>query len=238
MTLARLRSTPQGQPDLMQLQRELQRLDDRLTALVREPRFEGPIDMQGNSITNVGRSQQSHDVMPRAELEDEAMVKDSSGNHVAKSGIIATSGIRSTRQARERNELVPLGQLLSLVSVESGDNGAKFLVVDTTTSVLPTIGGGVENFAATSSFIHVTGPTAPFSIGSIQGGNTSSRGRMLILFNYTSQTMTLKHLSVTATVIANRILCPNGNDVVVFPSAAAWLLYNIYIPSWVLVSSI
>jgi hypothetical protein len=71
----------------------------------------------------------------------------------------------------------------------------------------------------------ITGPTAPFAITGLTGGEA---GRVLILLNDTDKAMTIRHES-TASAAANRIITPTGSDIV---SKAALLTYDDTAQRW------
>jgi nitrate reductase NapE component len=76
-----------------------------------------------------------------------------------------------------------------------------------------------------ATIIRVTGPTAPFAITGLTGGEA---GRVLILFNDTNKAMTIRHESV-ASAAANRIITPTGSDIV---PKAALLTYDGTAQRW------
>jgi hypothetical protein len=71
----------------------------------------------------------------------------------------------------------------------------------------------------------ITGPTAPFAITGLTGGEA---GRVLILLNDTGKAMTIRHES-TASGAANRIITPTGGDIV---PKAALLTYDGAAQRW------
>jgi len=76
-----------------------------------------------------------------------------------------------------------------------------------------------------ATIVRVTGPTAPFAITGLTGGEA---GRVLILLNDTDKAMTIRHAS-TASAAANRIFTPTGGDVT---CKAALLTYDGTAQRW------
>ena len=76
-----------------------------------------------------------------------------------------------------------------------------------------------------ATIVRVTGPTAPFAITGLTGGEA---GRVLILFNDTDSTMTIRHES-TASAAANRIITPTRDNVT---CKAALLAYDGAAQRW------
>jgi hypothetical protein len=76
-----------------------------------------------------------------------------------------------------------------------------------------------------ATIIRITGPTAPFAVTGLTGGEA---GRVLILLNDTDKTMTIRHES-TASTAANRIITPTGGDVT---CKAALLTYDGTAQRW------
>ncbi|MBS1903401.1 MAG: hypothetical protein JSS75_06850 [Bacteroidetes bacterium] len=84
------------------------------------------------------------------------------------------------------------------------------------------------------SFVRISGPTAAFTITGIAGGVD---GKMVILFNSTSQTMTVSHQDVASTTAADRILCKATNNVSVGQYGVVTLIYSTNESRWVVVST-
>jgi hypothetical protein len=85
-----------------------------------------------------------------------------------------------------------------------------------------------------SSFVRITGPSAAFSISGIAGGVD---GKLLVLFNSTSQTITISNDNASSTA-ANRIWTLNSvGDLVFAGKVAVKLIYSAADSRWIVVSS-
>lgn len=225
----------QGLQSLADVERELNAfiasVEDRLRNVPRLNRF-GDLDMRGKRIMRVGATAQRDDAPSRKELERKGLYETPDGNHVANSNLIVSGGIRSTRRAKEPDELVPLRQVQQMI----GAGGASDAVVTANTDQLVegykqfrglalsayavTAVNGVnaaitiaQSSGPVGGFIRVTGPTAAFSIAGIRryalGGDGGFTGQLLVLHNATNFTMTLLHESAGASA-ENRIRCPQS----------------------------
>ena len=85
------------------------------------------------------------------------------------------------------------------------------------------------------SFIRVTGPTGAFSISGIAKPDNPD-GRVVILYNTTSQHMTITD-DATSTA-ANRILTNTGADVVTTGTGIVSLIYSVTDARWILLTSL
>ena len=85
------------------------------------------------------------------------------------------------------------------------------------------------------SFIRVTGPTGAFNITGITKP-TNPDGRVVILYNTTSQHMTITN-NATSTA-ANRILTNTGADVVTTGTGIVTLIYSVTDARWILLTSL
>ncbi len=84
------------------------------------------------------------------------------------------------------------------------------------------------------SFVRITGPTAAFSISGIAGGVD---GKMVILFNSTTQTITISNDNATSTA-ANRIWTLNSTgDIVIAGKAAVKMIYSVADSRWIVLSA-
>lgn len=79
---------------------------------------------------------------------------------------------------------------------------------------------------------YITGPTAAFSVAGFQHGST---GRLLIVFNATSQDMTITHESLSSTA-ANRINTCTGSDVGMTAQSSAMFFWDPNTSRWILIS--
>lgn len=83
----------------------------------------------------------------------------------------------------------------------------------------------------TNSFIRVTGPTAAFSISGFAGG---SNGRLITLYNTTSQPMTIINNATSAN--GNQILTLTGENIVSpAKSSVLQLQYNSTLSRWIVI---
>ncbi|MDP4199652.1 MAG: hypothetical protein Q8922_03515 [Bacteroidota bacterium] len=86
----------------------------------------------------------------------------------------------------------------------------------------------------TSSFVRLTGPTASFSVTGIAGGVD---GKMLVLFNATTQQITISNESASS-LAANRIWTLNSTgDIVISGKGAVKLIYSAADSRWIVISS-
>ena len=85
------------------------------------------------------------------------------------------------------------------------------------------------------SFIRITGPTGAFSISGIAKPDNPD-GRVVILYNTTSQHMTITD-DATSTA-ANRILTNTGADVVTTGTGIVSLIYSVTDARWILLTSL
>jgi hypothetical protein len=95
-----------------------------------------------------------------------------------------------------------------------------------------TNGANTDVALPTGTFIAITGPSSGFSIN---GFATPVSGRVLILYNSTSQNMTITN-EATSTA-ANRILTLTGSDVALTGTSLATLVYSAVASRWILVST-
>jgi hypothetical protein len=212
-------------------------------ALKERPAFSGNIDMQGFRITNVGASRAQGDVANRGELEDKALFENANKQHIANSSIIAKDGVRSERQARQANELVPLHQVKELitnaVAGPTPSAGTSF-----TFTALPLVNGDNNDIVLSGgSAYRITGPTAPFVVTGLHIGatiaNLSPDGSYVILFNGTGSAMTVAHNSSAAGQLSlphNRINTVSGMaGIVTTGSGVATFLYDGSSSKWIVV---
>mgnify|MGYP006405485343 FL=1 len=85
------------------------------------------------------------------------------------------------------------------------------------------------------SFIRVTGPTGAFSISGITKPDNPD-GRVVILYNTTSQNMTITN-NATSTA-ANRILTNTGSDVATTGTGIVSLIYSVTDARWILLTAL
>lgn len=213
-----------------QLQRELRDLREKIRELHHAPKIKGPLDMQGHRIMNVGRTQQQGDVAPRAELIDKAMYDNGFGQHIARSPIIATSGIRGKRNPTEPDEMATVGWVRKFF-VRRGD-------ADFTLVTLTGITNGVTNHnisLSTGTIFAIRSPTAAFTI---TGLVAPTHSRYILLYNATAHDMTLANASGLSTV-GNRIFtCASfGADTSTTGQGVVALFYDDVDLQWVVVGA-
>lgn len=94
-----------------------------------------------------------------------------------------------------------------------------------------TLSNGVNSDIAlpVASFARITGPTGSFSVSGFAGG---SNGRELLLYNSTSQNMTITN-DATSTA-ANRIYTLTGSDVSLTGTCVARFIYSSTDSRWIL----
>lgn len=258
------RRTPKIPPNLSPTQlaqlltKELESVWDRLRAFEESPTFKGPINMQGNRISNVGMGKGSHDVITQRQAIDEGMHRNAKGQHVAGSVVIATSGIRSKRRARERHDLVPLEQVQEMVGASGNavvttntdqniDGHKLFKAIGTQRNGL-TLANGVnnnvsfENPSISGSFLYISGPTSGFSISGFRrhlSGAGGLNGQIIIVFNATNVAMTLLHMTNgTGSDDANRMRLANNSNIIVGANGSVMLIYADLPGKWVNVARI
>jgi hypothetical protein len=92
------------------------------------------------------------------------------------------------------------------------------------------VNGANDNVAlpANSGTLYTAGPTGAYNISGIAGGVS---GRKLTLVNYTTQTMTLNHNSVSSSA-GNRILIGGSADIAISGFGAAELTYVAAASAW------
>jgi len=89
------------------------------------------------------------------------------------------------------------------------------------------------SFTRQSSFVHISGPTAAFTFTGIYKG---VNGEIKILFNSTSQNMTLSNQSASSDA-DNRIITNGGADWTSSGSGVAILIYSVIDGRWVVLST-
>lgn len=93
--------------------------------------------------------------------------------------------------------------------------------------------GNNAGVVLTNSFTRVTGPTGAFTINGLAGGRS---GRLAVIYNTTSQNMTIANDSGVDPVSTNRIYTLTGADVTTTGTAAATFLYDPTAQRWILVA--
>jgi trimeric autotransporter adhesin len=95
------------------------------------------------------------------------------------------------------------------------------------------VSNGINNNVVldSMSFYRITAPTANFTITGLTNGQN---GRVLILVNATSFTMTLGHLTGTSTA-ANQIKTASSADLIVASNGIVNLMYNTNLTKWIVV---
>lgn len=91
-------------------------------------------------------------------------------------------------------------------------------------------GANTDVARPSATFVAVTGPTGAFSIN---GFATPTSGRVLVIYNATSQNMTITN-DATSTA-ANRIYTLTGSDVALTGTSLAVLIYSAASSRWILV---
>lgn len=93
-----------------------------------------------------------------------------------------------------------------------------------------------SNFTASvvqSSLVRLTGST----VSSVHGMIAASDAKILMLYNESTAAITIKNASGTEGTAANRILCPNGSDVLVLAGQSVMFGYDGTQSRWILLSS-
>lgn len=86
-----------------------------------------------------------------------------------------------------------------------------------------------------TAFTRLTaGPTGAFSINGVAGGND---GRLVVIYNVTSQNMTIANDSGVDPVATNRIYTLTGSDYATTGSGAVTLIYDGTAARWILISA-
>lgn len=226
-------------PELIRaVNEELRKLSDGVREISTKAVFDRDIDMRGNRILNVGKGKARGDAVTRREMIELGMFENEKGQHVAHSTLIAREGVRSKKQAREGDDLVPLRQMRREIAQATG-SPSNAVVTNNTDQIalghkiffglgLGTVAVTVVNgitaalaFESSSqplgSVVLVSGPTANFQIAGIHrfvgisgSGDGGYNGQLVILHNTTNFQMTLLHES-TGAVTANRIRCPQAS---------------------------
>jgi len=92
-----------------------------------------------------------------------------------------------------------------------------------------------------TSFVRITGPSGVFNITGItkpaKAGNNNPDGTIIILYNTTSQNMTITNNSGSSTA-ANRILTNTGSDVATTGTGVVTCIYSVTDSRWILLSSL
>jgi len=96
-----------------------------------------------------------------------------------------------------------------------------------------------------TSFVRITGPSGVFNITGItkpaKAGNNNPDGTIIILYNTTSQNMTITNDSggaADASTAANRILTNTGSDVATTGTGVVTCIYSVTDSRWILLSSL
>ena len=106
-----------------------------------------------------------------------------------------------------------------------------------------TLANGANNNVASpgKSFVRITGPTGVFNItgitAPIKSGNNNPDGTIIVLYNSTSQNMTITNDSGSSTA-ANRIYTNTGSDVATTGRGCVTCIYSVTDCRWVMVSSL
>lgn len=105
-----------------------------------------------------------------------------------------------------------------------------------------TLSNGANNNIGipSKSFVRITGPTGAFNITGITkpalaSATNNPDGTLLILYNSTSQAMTITNDSASSTA-ANRIYTNTGSDVATTGRGTAIFIYSVTDARWVLVA--
>ena len=92
-----------------------------------------------------------------------------------------------------------------------------------------------------TSFVRITGPSGVFNITGItkpaKAGNNNPDGTIIILYNTTSQNMTITNDSSSSTA-ANRIYTNTGSDVATTGTGTVIFIYSVTDSRWILLSSL
>lgn len=237
---------------LMELNRILDHIDDRLDYAVLRDRKTGDIDVGGKRLRNVGRTKDNADVPSRTELSERGMYENPKGEHVAHSIVVAPNGIRSLTDAREPHELITLGQARRLIgasgsavvttNVDQYVRGDKLFAAPALTAfslnLTPALAYHNQSFSNTSevlgTFLRVTGPVTNFTISGLQRTSADlggAPGMVVVLWNKTNVTMVLQH--DVASLPENRFLCPNNANITVAKNGCITIVYSDFDKRWV-----
>lgn len=93
------------------------------------------------------------------------------------------------------------------------------------------VNGNNNDISITSNVVMITGPTGPFTITGIAGG---SDGDILVLFNTTSQAMTIANQDVNS-VAGNRIITTTGAGMATTGVGSVILVYSSTDSRWVVI---
>lgn len=114
-----------------------------------------------------------------------------------------------------------------------------FLDVDGDMSMRPynltlgVAGGPYTNVITNNrSFVHISGPAAPFSISGFQNGHD---GKILVVLNMTGQNMTIENLSTTSET-TNRINTLSGSNITTTGNGAVTMIYSGEENRWMVIS--
>lgn len=99
--------------------------------------------------------------------------------------------------------------------------------------VLGGAGGPFSNVITSNrSFVHITGPNAPFSVSGFQNGHD---GKILVVLNMSGQNMTIENLD-TDSDAANRINTLNGSNITTTGNGAVTMIYSGDQNRWMVLS--
>ena len=90
--------------------------------------------------------------------------------------------------------------------------------------------GANSGVVFTNCFNRITGPAGAFSIAGIAGGRN---GRVLILYNTTTQNMTISNDSGTEATATNRIYTLTGSDIATVGTGAVTMVYDTTAQRWI-----
>lgn len=240
---------------------EINKLNANLASLRQAPQFTGDLDMGGNRVTNVGRTQKRSDVPSREELENKALFENAGGQHVAHSSLIVHDGIRSKRRAREPDELITLQQAREISS-----SGADAVVVSqldqsilgnkvfqritfpfNTLNLVNGVNSDIilgANATRTTAF-RIVGPTLPFQVTGFADGPVGNEGavdgRLLILYNATNKNMTIVDESTSPGIFPqNRIKTLAGasssSNITMIGSGMVMFIYDLTSNRWLVLA--
>ena len=140
-----------------------------------------------------------------------------------------------------------INSLTSFFTVMDSKTGLNVDSIISNTLQLPigalTLANGANNNIALpkSSFARITGPSGVFNITGIskpaKAGNNNPDVTIVILYNSTSQNMTITNDSSSSTA-ANRILTNTGSDVATTGTGVIICIYSVTDSRWIMISSL
>lgn len=205
-----------------------------------QPKYHAPLDLNGQRLINVGRSQQDADAITRVELAERGLFSRRTGDpHTATEVIVAPKGIKAALVAAPGFAVTFdqfTQQILAITTGDTSFSGKKTFGGSTafsgSTSFPATtpaaIAANTNNYNPGTGTAFRLSATAPFNVtGIVAGGD----GQLMLLFNIGANQITLTNEDAASTA-ANRFHFSTGANVPLAADAAIALWYDLTTARW------